>query len=156
MLAFFNPPAQFSGTLIEPHGLRLPAGDFDASLGGIVQSVIWDSDQRGCVLVARQLDFALLPQLGQVMPPSLLQTGEEQVRSPQQQDFRRGGVPARQRSEILVDDCLKERGDDLLYRDPGFQQRVGIRFGKDPTLAADLMQCVSGVPHLGELLRWNF
>jgi len=87
------------------------------------------------------------------MAPRFLQAFEEEVRSAQQQDLGHRCVAARERRQILVDDGLKERGDDLLDRDAGLEKRVRVGFGKDATFAADFVERIPLVAHLRELLQ---
>ncbi|GBC78647.1 hypothetical protein HRbin08_02143 [bacterium HR08] len=134
--------------MVDPGLFRFAPRDLDASEGRIVERILGDANERSRIAVLRQRDLALLPDLDQVMAPRLLQPLEEEVRSAQEQDFGHRRIAARERRQILIDDGLKERGDDLLDRDARLEQRVGIRLGEDATFAADLMERISLVAHL--------
>ena len=98
VLAFFNPPSQLTRALINADQVWLPAGDFDATLGGIIKSILGNPDQGGRIGVARQRDLALLPESDQVMPPCLLEADKEQVRAAQQQNVGRRSITTREGS----------------------------------------------------------
>ena len=91
----------------------------------------------------------------EVQPPGFLQPLEEQIRSAEQQNFRRRRVSARQRGEVLVDDGLEQGSDDFIDGDAGLEQRVGVGFREDSALAADLVQRVPRVAHFGKRFRSN-
>ena len=87
------------------------------------------------------------------MTPGLLQAVEKQVRAAEQQHLRRRRVALGERREVLIDHCLVETGNDLLYRNAGLDECVGVGLGEDAALRADLVQRIAGVAHAGEALR---
>ncbi len=91
-----------------------------------------------------------------MISPGFLQAVEEKIGAAEQQDLRQRRIAAGQRRQVLIDHSLKQRGNDFFHRHSRLQQRVGVGFGEDAALAADLVQRMSRVSHLGERLGSNF
>ena len=155
VLAFVDPPLQLFHALIDSDRVRFTQRHFDAAERRVVQRILRHDDVFFGRLAVGHLDFSFLPDVREVQSPGLLQPFEKQVRSAEQQNFRRGRIPARQRGEILINDGLKKGSDDFIDGDAGLEQRVGVGLRENPALAADLVQRVPRVMHFGKRFRSN-
>jgi hypothetical protein len=81
------------------------------------------------------------------MPPALDQERQVGVRPAEQQHLVPQRVPAREHRQVLVDDGVGERVDDLVAGDAGLHQVDDVGLGEHPTLRGDVVQL------LGSYLR---
>src|SRR5262249_144691 len=147
-----RPPRQPRAARVDADPRRLVAPDLNAAEAGVVERLGGHDDERRGVAIGRQRDLALFPELREVVAPRLLQAGEEEIGSTEQQHFGERRVALGERREVLVDDGLEEARDDLLDRYAGLDQRVGVGLGEDAALAADLVEAHARVRHRGQAL----
>src|SRR5262245_9373977 len=77
MLPGLDPPVELVGSLVDGDLGLFAGADLDAAQTRVVERLGRDDDERGR-LAAGEIDLALRPELGQVMPPGLLQPPEEE------------------------------------------------------------------------------
>ena len=155
MLTVLDPPAEPISAFVERGGLGLALPHLNAAESGVVKRVIRDHDTVDRVDVSRQTDIPFRPQAGEMMPPCLLQALEEQVRTAEQQYLRLGCVALGQGCQVLIDDRLKQAGDDLANRHAAFDQGIGVRFGEDAAFRADLVQAHAVIRHARESVGFD-
>src|SRR3989441_169240 len=151
VLSRLDPPRELVATLVDRDLGLLALTDLDAAETCVVERFGRHHDERGR-LASPQIDFALAPELGQVMAPGFLQTLEEEVGAAEQEHLGRRRVALGQGRQVLIDDRLEQAGDDLLDRHAGLDQGIRVGLGEDAALARDLVQAHALVGHRGQPL----
>ena len=117
-----------------------------------IKGFLGDTNEAFRIFPIGERHLSFCPQLGEVMPPGLLQSVEKEIGPAQQEHFRHRRIALGERRQVLIHDRFEETRDDLLNGDAGLDQGICIRFGKDAALRAHLVKRIARVPHLDELV----
>ena len=88
--------------------------------------------------------------------PGFTEAAKEGVWPAQKQHFWPRRITLGQCGKVLMHNRFKETRDNFLFRNTGLQQAIGIRFGEDSTLCADLVQGHACMAHLVQIIAHNF
>ena len=106
----------------------------------VVLRVLGDEDGLLDRHVLRVGVAALVPRLRDPEAPALLEERQVRVRSAEEEDLVLERAPAREDAEVLKDDRVGERAEDLLRRDPALDQVDDVRLGEDAALGGDVVK----------------
>src|ERR1700730_17337078 len=129
---------------------------FDGTKGGKILSVLRNLDEFFRLRAFGDFDFAFLPHAGNVSLPSLAHPADETVGAAQEQNMRTERVPAGEHAEILQNNCIKQRGHQLIGRRSNLLQAVDVRLSKHPALPRHFVQLDAVIALVPELLGGDF
>ena len=106
----------------------------------VVLRVLRDEDELLDRDVLRVVVAALGPDLRDAEAPAVLEEREVRVRSAEEQDARLQRVAAREDGEVLHDDRVGERAEDLGRRDAALDQVDDVRLREHAALRGDVVE----------------
>ncbi len=152
LLTFLDPPTKLAPSAISPLPGLFAARDFNAAEAGIIERIVGHTDQFLDRSAFGRLHTPLGPQCLEMAPPGLAHPAKEHVWPAEQERLRQRRVALRKRRQVLMHDRFEQAGDDLVHRDPGLNQAIGIRFGENAAFRANPMQRLALMGNLGERL----
>ena len=90
--------------------------------------------------VLRVIVAALVPSLGDALPPALLKERQERVRSAEQQHLVAERIAAGENREVLHDDRVGQRTHDLVRGDARLHEIDDVGLGEHAALGCDVMK----------------
>src|ERR1043165_4789848 len=133
--------------------LDLVLGEFNRAERSEVLGIVRDDDQLFNRDARRQLDLALFPDEGDVVPPALEHALDIRVRSAQEKNLGTKRVASCQHGKVLDNDRFEQAGHQLVGWHTLFLQTVDIGLGEDATLAGNGMELEAVIRHSAQVLR---